>query len=164
MSVSHQPTPYHPRASSMNKPNPMQSHPASARKTSNQLATQQALRKPTPPPVYRPQTAPRALQPKMVVTHQSALQTRRAPVAPPAYRPPAPTLRGGAALQPKSAPNHKLVASSSFPQHQPSVIQRAEQKREEIGPNTPLRLKELYGTDKTYSNEGGLFRAKVGLT
>jgi hypothetical protein len=147
----------------VNKPNSMQPPSAATRKTSNQLPTQQALRKPTAPPVYRPQTAPRALQPKIIAPHQPAHQSRPAPVAPSAYSP-APTPHGGVALQPKSAPNHKLVSAVSFPPHQASVIQRANDKKEVIGPNTTLRLKEHYGSDKTYSDEGGLFIKKVGLT
>lgn len=147
----------------MNKPNSMQPPSASARKASHQLPTQQALRKPTAPPVYRPQTAPRALQPKIIAPHQPAHQARPTPVAPPAYRP-APALRGGVALQPKSAPNHKLVSPTSLPPHQASVIQRAQDKKEVIGPNTTLRLKEQWGTDKTYSPEGGFLRKKVGIT
>src|SRR5947209_15804610 len=118
----------------MSKPMRPPLSPASSQKTSNRPPIQQKRTTPVAPPVYRPQPAPRALQPKAAAPQAKKapvappVATKGVPAAPPAYRPqPTPKVlqrKTAISQQPSPATRPQRGAPPAYrPQPTPRVLQ-----------------------------------------
>jgi hypothetical protein len=94
----------------------------------------QMKKQPVAPPVYRPQPAPKCLQPKMAVSSPPAInQSKRLPVAPAAYRPqPLPKVLqmkrpAGQPAQTSPLDRKPIAPGGNHAQPQPGVLQRKQQ-------------------------------------
>lgn len=110
----------------MSKPNRPQSLPASTHRTASQLPIQQRRATPVAPPVYRPQPAPKVLQPKA-----TAPQLKKVAAAPPVYRPhPVPkVLQRKVAAVPPPANTARRTPPAAPPVYRPQPAPRVLQPK-----------------------------------